>query len=415
MLALTRSEPAPHARVIHRLWLLFAQAVTVMLAAWLLVAALRPDLLPAPWPAARGEASSAATAIAPSARPPAGEAPPAVGAASYAEAAARAMPAVVNLYTTAAPARRERNPLLDDPIFRFFFGDAPPGGAPHGRSPARPSSLGSGVILDARGHIVTNAHVLEAAEKVEVALADGRRAAARIVGADPETDLAVIRIDLPELPAITLGSAETLRVGDVVLAIGNPFGVGQTVTMGIVSALGRNRLGATTFENYVQTDAAINPGNSGGALIDGQGRLVGINTLIFSRSGGSQGIGFAIPSATVRQVVDQLIENGRVVRGWLGVETQDLTAALAESFGLQGARGVLVAGVVKGSPAADGGLRAGDVVLSVAGRPISGSRELLDTVAALRPGQAVEVNLLRDRRETRLTVRVGTRPAPRRG
>lgn len=402
--------------MIRQLWWLFAQAVTVLLAAWLLVAALRPDLLPTPWPSA-GERSAlaatgsaaAASPLAPSAAPPAG----APTAGSYAEAAARAMPAVVNLYTTAAP-RRERGPFPDDPFFQFFFGDRSPG-APQGRTPSRPSSLGSGVILDTRGHIVTNAHVLEAAEKVEVALADGRRAAARVVGADPETDLAVIRVDLPQLPAIAMGSAESLRVGDVVLAIGNPFGVGQTVTMGIVSALGRNQLGAATFENYVQTDAAINPGNSGGALVDIQGRLVGINTLIFSRSGGSQGIGFAIPSATVRQVVDQLIESGRVVRGWLGVETQDVTAALADSFGLPGPRGALVAGVMKGSPAAEGGLRAGDVVLTVGGRPIAGSRELLDTVAALKPGQTVEVGVLRDRRETRLTIRVGTRPAPRKG
>ena len=406
--------------MIRQFWLLFAQAVTLMLAGWLLVSALRPDILPSPWPPAvrPPDAGDRAGESAPGPVP--GATPGASGsrvspatAPSYAEAAARAMPAVVNLYTTGAP-RRERNPLLEDPFFQFFFGDRGPG-APQGRGPARPSSLGSGVILDARGHIVTNAHVLEAAEKVEVALADGRRAAARIVGADPETDLAVIRLELPDLPAITLSASEPLRVGDVVLAIGNPFGVGQTVTMGFVSALGRNRLGAATFENYVQTDAAINPGNSGGALVDIQGRLVGINTLIFSRSGGSQGIGFAIPSATVRQVVDQLIEYGRVVRGWLGVETQDLTAALAESFGMQGPRGALVAGVVKGSPAADGGLRAGDVVVAIGGRPIAGSRELLDTVAALRPGQAIEVTVLRERRETRVTIRVGTRPSPRKG
>ena len=405
----------------RRLWLLFAQAVTVTLGVWFVAALLRPDLMPAalqPWrsmpdPQAVPAGGAAATAAVAAANP--APALPATG--SYSEAAARSMPSVVNIYTTARVSPRERNPALDDPFFQFFFGDRAPGGRGRGEGEQRqrPASLGSGVIVNAGGFIVTNAHVVDAAAQIEVALSDGRRAAATVVGSDPDTDLAVIKVDLGNLPAIRIGDTSKVRVGDVVLAIGNPFGVGQTVTMGIVSALGRSQLGVSAFENFVQTDAAINPGNSGGALIDSQGNLIGINTVIFSRSGGSQGIGFAIPAETVREVMDQLIASGRVVRGWLGVETQDLTRTLAESFGIGPAGGALIAGVVRGGPAEDGGMRPGDVVVAIEGRPIGDSSALLNAVAALKPGSSAAVALVRERRDMKVTVKVGTRPARRRG
>ena len=407
----------------RRFWLLFAQVVTVTLGVWFVAALLRPDLMPAPlqpWrqmPDRQAVAPAVASPPGALASVPPESAPRATG--SYSEAAARSMPSVVNIYTTARVSPRERNPALDDPFFQFFFGDREPGGRGRGRSDGeqrqRPASLGSGVIVNAEGFIVTNAHVVDAAAQIEVALSDGRRAPATVVGSDPDTDLAVIKADLGNLPAISIGDTSKVRVGDVVLAIGNPFGVGQTVTMGIVSALGRSQLGVSAFENFVQTDAAINPGNSGGALIDIQGNLIGINTVIFSRSGGSQGIGFAIPAETVREVMDQLIASGRVVRGWLGVETQDLTRTLAESFGIGPAGGALIAGVVRGGPAEDGGMRPGDVVVAIEGRPIGDSSALLNAVAALKPGSSAAVALVRERREMKVTVKVGTRPARRRG
>ncbi len=399
----------------RRLWLLFAQVVTITLGVWFVAALLRPDLLPAslqPWRAQPGTVLPATGTAVPSDLP----APlPATG--SYAEAAGRAMPSVVNIYTTARVSPRERNQAMEDPFFQFFFGERPPGGRGRGEGEGRqrPASLGSGVIVNGGGFIVTNAHVVDSAAQIEVALADGRRAAATVVGSDPDTDLAVIKADLGNLPAIRIGDTSKVRVGDVVLAIGNPFGVGQTVTMGIISALGRNQLGVSAFENFVQTDAAINPGNSGGALVDGQGNLIGINTLIFSRSGGSQGIGFAIPAETVRQVMDQLIATGQVVRGWLGVETQDLTRTLAESFGIGAGGGALVAGVVRGGPAEEGGMRPGDVVVAIEGKPVGDASALLNAVAGLKPGSTAAVTLVRERRELKVTVKVGTRPVRRRG
>jgi serine protease DegQ len=407
----------------RRFWLLFAQVVTVTLGVWFVAALLRPDLMPVPLQPWRQMSDRQAVAPANGSSPGAlasvlpESAPRATG--SYSEAAARSMPSVVNIYTTARVSPRERNPALDDPFFQFFFGDREPGGRGRGRSDGeprqRPASLGSGVIVNAEGFIVTNAHVVDAAAQIEVALSDGRRAPATVVGSDPDTDLAVIKADLGNLPAISIGDTSKVRVGDVVLAIGNPFGVGQTVTMGIVSALGRSQLGVSAFENFVQTDAAINPGNSGGALIDIQGNLIGINTVIFSRSGGSQGIGFAIPAETVRQVMDQLIAYGKVVRGWLGVETQDLTRTLAESFGIGPAGGALIAGVVRGGPAEEGGMRPGDVVVAIEGKPVGDSSALLNAVAALKPGSSAAVTLVRERKELKVTVKVGTRPARRRG
>ena len=407
----------------RRFWLLFAQVVTVTLGVWFVAALLRPDLMPVPLQPWRQMPDRQAVAPANGSSPgalasvPPESAPRATG--SYSEAAARSMPSVVNIYTTARVSPHERNPALDDPFFQFFFGDREPGGRGRGRNDGeprqRPASLGSGVIVNAEGFIVTNAHVVDAAAKIEVALSDGRRAPATVVGSDPDTDLAVIKADLGNLPAISIGDTSKVRVGDVVLAIGNPFGVGQTVTMGIVSALGRSQLGVSAFENFVQTDAAINPGNSGGALIDIQGNLIGINTVIFSRSGGSQGIGFAIPAETVRQVMDQLIAYGKVVRGWLGVETQDLTRTLAESFGIGPAGGALIAGVVRGGPAEEGGIRPGDVVVAIEGKPVGDSSALLNAVAALKPGSSAAVTLVRERKELKVTVKVGTRPARRRG
>ena len=299
-----------------------------------------------------------------------------------------------------------KNPHTDDPRFRFFFGD----GAP---SRQAQTGLGSGVIVSPEGYLLTNNHVIEGADDIEVQIADGRQVSARIVGTDPETDLAVLKIDLDRLPAIAFGHAPALQVGDVVLAIGNPFNVGQTVTSGIVSALGRNQLGLSTFENFIQTDAAINPGNSGGALVDAAGNLVGINTAIFSRSGGSMGIGFAIPVDTARQVMESLVKDGQVTRGWIGVEPRDLTPELAESFGLPVKEGVLITGVLAEGPAARGGLRPGDVVTSIAGASVANTAQLLSAVAALKPQSTAAIGVQRGGQTLDVTLIVAQRPKAR--
>ena len=326
---------------------------------------------------------------------------------SYREAARKALPSVVHVYTTqklVAP----KHPLVDDPIFRHFFGDRL-----DNQPQQRASGLGSGVIVSPEGYVLTNNHVIEGADDIEVALNDGRKLSARIVGRDPESDLAVLQIKADKLPAITFGQMESLRVGDVVLAIGNPFGVGQTVTMGIVSALGRSHLGINTFENFIQTDAAINPGNSGGALVDSQGNLVGINTAIYSRTGGSLGIGFAIPVSSARSIMEQIIRTGTVTRGWIGVEAQEITAELAESFGLPDTEGSLIAGVVRGSPADSAGVRPGDVLLSVNGKPVKDPQVMLDLIAALAPEERAAFRLRRDKTIVEVQVRIGKRPAMR--
>ena len=328
---------------------------------------------------------------------------PAMGPVSYADAVARAAPAVVNIYTRRKVAT-SAHPFADDPLFRYFFGDRPP---PTKRTQ---TSLGSGVILSPQGYVLTNHHVVADADEIELLLADGRSLSAKVIGSDPESDLAVLRVDAGELPVITIGRSRDLRVGDVVLAIGNPFGVGQTVTQGIVSALGRTRLGINTFEDFIQTDAAINPGNSGGALVNTHGELVGINSAIFSRSGGSQGIGFAIPAHLALGVMEQIVEHGRVVRGWIGVEMQEVTPQLAESFGLEDTGGVIVAGVMRGSPAAEAGIRPGDVILAVAGKKIRDGRDALDAIARHAPGERVLIEGIRDRRSLRIEVKVGERP-----
>jgi serine protease DegQ len=383
--------------MLRRTWLVFSQAVTVALAVLFVVVTLKPEWLP------RGGAASVVlpqpTIV--QAAPPAASA--AAATASYAGAARRATPAVVSIV---ASKMARKNPHTDDPRFRFFFGD----GAP---SQQAQTGLGSGVIVSPEGYLLTNNHVIEGADEIEVQLADGRQGSARIVGTDPETDLAVLKIDLDRMPAIAFGHAPALQVGDVVLAIGNPFNVGQTVTSGIVSALGRNQLGLSTFENFIQTDAAINPGNSGGALVDAAGNLVGINTAIFSRSGGSMGIGFAIPVDTARQVMESLVKDGQVTRGWIGVEPRDLTPELAESFGLPVKEGVLITGVLADGPAAKGGLRPGDVVVSIAGAPVANTAQLLSAVAALKPQSAAAIGVQRGGQAMDVSLTVAQRPKAR--
>ncbi|WP_063589164.1 trypsin-like peptidase domain-containing protein [Achromobacter ruhlandii] len=381
----------------RRYWLIFAQAVTVCLAILFVVTTLRPDLL-------RLVAADAA----PAATPQAVQAParPLAGVVSYADGVAGTAPSVVNVYTT-KHVDVPLVPLPDDPILRQLFGQVP------GVSRRQAStSLGSGVVVNHDGYVLTNYHVVQAADAIEVALADGRKDSAKMVGADPDTDLAVLKLaTLRNLPAATLAPDRGLRVGDVVLAIGNPFGVGQTTTQGIVSALGRNGLGLNTYENFIQTDAAINPGNSGGALVDAQGNLVGINTAIYSESGGSMGIGFATPIDIARKVMDEIVKTGGVKRGWLGVEPQDLTPELARAFQMdREARGVIIAGVLRDGPAAKGGLRVGDIVQTVNGKPMMDTSGLLAAIAQLTPGQRATLGVLRGGKVTEVTVMVGTRP-----
>ena len=382
----------------QRLWLLFAQTITVCLAIWFIVATLKPE-----W--ASRMSNGALRTRTPSSSVSLLEAPPNATPAegSYRSAAKRAMPSVVNIFTS-KEAQQPKNPLLEDPFFKKFFGE----------KEEKQFSLGSGVIVSPQGYILTNNHVVEAADEIEVALADGRKAVAKVVGTDPETDLAVVKINLQNLPAITLGHAEQANVGDVVLAIGNPFGVGQTVTMGIISALGRNHLGINTFENFIQTDAAINPGNSGGALIDTNGNLLGINTAIYSRSGGSLGIGFAIPVTTVKTVMDSIISTGQVVRGWIGVEPQDITPELAESFGLTTKTGAIIAGVLKDGPADKAGMRPGDILVSIEDKSVVDTAAMLNLVADLTPGSKARMKVMRKEQVTVLDVTVGKRPKRKR-
>lgn len=331
------------------------------------------------------------------------------GPASYAAAVDKAAPAVVNIFTSKHVTSRP-NPLLNDPLFRRFFGDSFPGL----ERDRVETSLGSGVIVSPQGYVLTNNHVIDGADQIRVALADGRFADAQLVGADPDTDLAVLKVALRDLPVIGLGNSDALRVGDVVLAIGNPFGVGQTVTQGIVSATGRTRLGLSTFEDFIQTDAAINPGNSGGALVTAHGNLVGINTAIFSRSGGSMGIGFAIPTQLAEQVLSSIIEHGRVIRGWLGIEAQALTPQLAESFGLSSTDGVLIAGVLRGGPADRAGLQPADIVLKLDGQPVRDSQTLLRLITAHKPGETLKIEGYRNGRIFQTDAIVAERPPVRR-
>lgn len=385
--ALRRPHP------LRRFWLLFAQTVTIALAAWFVVAALRPEWL---------ERKPDTVAVGAPGNPvPMLQAPARAAGGSFRDAASKAMPAVVNIYTSKAS--RQAHPLLKDPFFRRFFGDrAPPD--------EQLASLGSGVIVSSDGYILTNFHVIDGADAIEVGLADGRKAAARLVGSDPETDLAVIRVSERNLPVMVLGDPEQARVGDVVLAIGNPFGVGQTVTLGIISALGRNNLHINHFENFIQTDAAINFGNSGGALVDTDGHLLGINSAIYSQTGGSVGIGFAIPVSTAKTVLDSIVKHGSVVRGWIGIESQDITPELADSFGLAKRSGAIIAGVVRDGPADRAGILPGDILVAVGGKPVADTSEMLNLIAQLEPGAKTRMTILRKRREATVDITIGRRP-----
>ncbi|TDO12561.1 MULTISPECIES: Do family serine endopeptidase [Halomonas] len=327
------------------------------------------------------------------------------GPVSYAQAVDRAAPAVVNVYSSRV-VERDSHPLMSDPFFRQFFGDELPG------RQRMLSSLGSGVIVSSEGYVLTNHHVIRGADQIQVALRDGRETLAEVIGTDPESDLAVLRIDLDALPVMELSDTTRVAVGDVALAIGNPFGVGQTVTMGIISATGRSHLGLNAYEDFIQTDAAINPGNSGGALVNAEGALVGINTAIFSRSGGSQGIGFAIPANLARNILEELITQGRVIRGWMGIEAQELSQDLAASFGLQTPAGVIIAGVVPDGPADRAGLQPGDVLLKVDGQPVLDPRRTMSDIAALAPGTRLPLTVVRGGERHEITITLGERPTP---
>ncbi len=344
------------------------------------------------------------------ARPVRADAPPPAPASPSGDAAPvptlapllkRVLPAVVNIAVSGKVAVQQ-NPMLQDPFFRRFFGipDQPLSREFH--------AAGSGVIVDpARGYVITNSHVIQHADQITVQLRDGRRLDAKLVGSDPEVDVAVLRVKPDGLQGIDLGESRQLQVGDYVVAIGNPFGLGQTATLGIVSAVGRSGLGIEGYEDFIQTDASINPGNSGGALVDLHGRLVGINTAIVGPSGGSVGIGFAIPIDMAREVMDQLIRYGEVRRGRLGVEVQELTPELAKGLGVAADRGAVVTRVMKGSPAAEAGLRSGDVVTSVDGQPVRSAADLRNRIGLRRAGETVKLEVLRAGKtrevETRIT------------
>ena len=372
-----------------RYWLLFSQVVTVLFAVWFVLVTLKPE-----WLNRRPSLQGVTLLEAPS------HVPGAVMPGSMSPAAKSAAPAVVSIATTQA---RTSHPLANDPWFRFFYGD---------REDDSPQmGLGSGVIVSPEGYILTNNHVVEGAQEIEVTLSDSRRTTAKVIGTDPDTDLAVLRITLDRLPVIAMGNSDTVQVGDKVLAIGNPFGVGQTVTGGIISALGRNQLGINTFENFIQTDAAINPGNSGGALVDVNGSLLGINTAIYSRSGGNMGIGFAIPVNTARQVLEGLVRNGQVTRGWIGVEPVELNSDLAETFGIKQTEGVIITGVLQNGPAFKAGLKPGDVLLAVGEKDVRNVSELLTLIAAQTPGTAVKMRIKRRNADMTLEVTPAQRPA----
>ena len=381
----------------RKIWLIFAQSVTACLGILFVLRMFYPHLLEtAQEPIIIKHATQSETA------------PVTNVGGTYSAAVKKAMPSVVNIFTSSKKTPAPPQPYMDDPLFKHFFGDQ----QDNNEDDQPESSLGSGVIVGAQGLILTNNHVVSAADEIEVALGDGRKMSAKVVGTDPETDLAVIKVDAKNLPAITFASSDKVNVGDVVLAIGNPFGVGQTVTQGIVSALGRNHLGINTFENFIQTDASINPGNSGGALIDTSGNLVGINSAIYSRSGGSMGIGFAIPVSLAQQVMQQIAKDGSVTRGWVGIEAQDITPELAESFKLKNQEGALIAGVLNNSPADVAGLKAGDILLAINGKPVLDSAGMLNLIAVLKPHQKAILKVQRDAKEMNVSVLIGKRPKP---
>ena len=373
-----------------KLWLIFAQTVTISLAVVFVAQIFYPKFI-------HGNIQYIEDNLTKNPQPK-------NSAGSYSDAAKKAMPSVVNIFTSKKNSNNPHQQFLDDPLLKHFFGDQ------SDEQSQRETSLGSGVIVNENGLILTNQHVIESADEIQVALEDGRTVKAHVVGSDPDTDLAVLKIDVKNLPAITFADAEKNKVGDVVLAIGNPFGVGQTVTQGIISALGRNHLGISTFENFIQTDASINPGNSGGALIDADGNLVGINSAIYSRNGGSMGIGFAIPVSIAKQVMEQIIRQGSVTRGWIGIEAQDMTAELAESFKLKNAQGSLIAGIIKNSPAEHAGLKAGDVLLEINGLQVIDSSNMLGLISELKPNKQAILKITRNQKEINVPVMIGRRP-----
>ena len=381
-----------------RIWLIFAQSVTACLGLLFVLRAFYPNLLEAGKQAIVINQVETGTA----------NISPNIARVGYSIAAKKAMPSVVNIFTSSKmPEPNAHEQFKDDPLYKHFFGEQPD---TEDNQPE--SSLGSGVIVSDKGLILTNDHVVASADEIEVALADGRKLSAKVVGTDPDTDLAVLQVDAKDLPAITFSASDRLNVGDVVLAIGNPFGVGQTVTQGIVSALGRNHLGINTYENFIQTDASINPGNSGGALIDADGNLVGVNSAIYSRNGGSMGIGFAIPASLARQVMEQIAVSGSVTRGWIGIEAQDITPELAESFKLAQVRGSLIAGVLRNSPADVAGIKAGDVLLAINGKEVADSSSMLNLIAVLKPNEKAVLKIARAEKEINVNVTVGKRPKP---
>jgi serine protease DegS len=334
--------------------------------------------------------------------------PPALsGPVSYSSAVKAASPAVVNINTEKVVTVRS-HPYFEDPVFKQIFGNLIVDS-----SKARKrieNSLGSGVIISPDGYVLTNNHVIQGADTIHVSLKDGRSSIATVIGTDPETDIALLKINLNNLPVITIGDSEQLEIGDVVLAIGNPFGVGQTVTMGIVSATGRSQLGINTFENFIQTDAAINPGNSGGALVDAYGRLIGINTAIFSRSGGSQGVGFAIPSKMAKNIMQQLIKYGHAVRGWLGFEGHALNPKLAKSLQLKTTEGIIITAIVRNGPAHKAGLEPGDIITGIDGNKVKDGQGALAAITGKKPGEKVTLTINRDGRQYSVTATTIARP-----
>ena len=397
-------QKAKHGKLtalMRRLWIIFSQAATICLAVLFVVSTLKPEWLPSR--SGLVPESIRVATVHQEAQP--GTAVGGVRPNSYHEAVRKAAPSVVNIFTS-KEVRVPRNPLLNDPLFRRFFGDQ------IGSETQKATSLGSGVIVSPSGYILTNNHVVEAADEIEVAFPDGKKLLAKVVGSDPDSDLAVLRVEAEKLPAITFGSSENLRVGDIVLAIGNPLGIGQTVTSGIVSALGRTGLGINTFENFIQTDAAINQGNSGGALIDAHGNLIGINTAILSQTGGSMGIGLAIPGSMAKAVMEQIIKSGAVTRGWIGVELQPITPALAESFKLGTLEGAIINGVLNGGPADKAGAKPGDVLVAIDGKPIVDPQSVLNVVTGIPPGTSTKLKLKRKGEDMELMVVIGRRPKP---
>jgi serine protease DegQ len=377
----------------RKIWLIFAQTVTICLGILFVLQTFKPELLDSnqkPIVIKQENTTTTSSKV-----------------TSYRDAALKSMPAVVNIFTSSKTSVNPHQQFMDDPLFRHFFGDQD-----DDEEDPSDNSLGSGVIVSEDGLILTNNHVISSADAIEIALADGRKLSAIIVGTDPESDLALLKVEASNLPSITFAAEDQLNVGDVVLAIGNPFGVGQTITQGIVSALGRNHLGINTYENFIQTDASINPGNSGGALIDIAGNLVGINSAIYSRNGGSMGIGFAIPISIAKQVMEQIAKEGSVTRGWVGVEAQNITPELAESFSLSTTNGALIAGVIDNSPAYQADLKPGDILIAINDKPVINSASMLNLIAVLKPNKNAKLKIMRAGKQIDVDILIGKRPKP---